>query len=66
MEGSSSFLTAVVASRKKLGQGILLINGRVDLMKTPILAKVTHVAAEANNAEVVAYAVSTSRVSEWI
>ena len=35
-------------------------------MKTPILAKVTHIAAEAINAEVVAYAVSTSRVSEWI
>lgn len=44
----------------------MLIHGRVDLMKTPILAKVTHVAAEAINAEVVAYAVSTSRVSEWI
>ena len=44
----------------------MLIHGRVKLMKTPVLAKVTHVVAEANNSEVVAYAVSTSRVSEWI
>lgn len=35
-------------------------------MKSPFLAKVTHMTAESCNAKVVAYAVSTSRVSEWI
>jgi hypothetical protein len=35
-------------------------------MKSRFLAKVTHIAVEANIAEAVVYAVSTSRVSEWI